>query len=194
MLELENKAAEHVKILFNKLHDEKLVYHNLAHTIQVVTRSEEMVQFYRLSEKERLIIMVAAWFHDTGHLFSKSLDHEKVSVEIMLDFLIINKCESDLIKSMADCIMATRLPSNPIQLSEQILCDADTYHLGTDEFLAINEKVRQELLLRDGIEMADWNKHSIEFLKMHRFYTSYCLEKLTPGKMNNLKQLESGSN
>jgi predicted metal-dependent HD superfamily phosphohydrolase len=191
MFELEDIAAAHVKVLFNKLHDEKLVYHNFSHTALVVEHAEEMVKYYKLSKQDRLIIMLAAWFHDTGHLFSKSLDHEKVSAEIMLDFLIANRCDNDLIRNAIDCIMATKMPANPVHLREQILCDADTYHLGTDEFPIMNERVKKELWLRDGIEFTDWQKHSLEFLKRHRFHTSYCQEKLTPGKMKNIRQLES---
>jgi predicted metal-dependent HD superfamily phosphohydrolase len=191
MFELEDIAAAHVKVLFNKLHDEKLVYHNFSHTAQVVAHADEMVKFYKLSKQERLIIMLAAWFHDTGHLFSTSLDHEKVSAEILLDFLVANRCENDLIRDAIDCIMATKMPSNPVHLREQILCDADTYHLGTDEFAIMNERVKNELKLRDGIEITNWNEHSLEFLKKHRFHTTYCQEKLMPGKMKNIRKLEN---
>jgi predicted metal-dependent HD superfamily phosphohydrolase len=190
MFELEDIAAAHVRVLFNKLHDEKLVYHNLSHTLQVVAHAEELVKYYKLPEKERLIVMLAAWFHDTGHLFANSIDHEQVSAEILLDFLITNRCEGDVIRDAISCIMATKMPSNPTLLREQILCDADTYHLGTDEFPIMNERVKQELLLREGIEIADWQTHSLAFLKKHRFFTSYCQEKLNPGKVKNIKLLE----
>lgn len=194
MVDLEAKAAAHVRNLFRASDNEKLVYHNLGHTIHVVDRAAEIMDFYKLASADRFIVAIAAWFHDTGHLFSQTSNHEKVSAEIMQDFLLLNKCEPAVVKSIADCIQATRFPSNPVSITEQILCDADTYHLGTDEFFATNERVRQELWLREGIKIEDWDRYSINFLKVHQFFTSYCREKLDPGKFHNIKVLESRIN
>lgn len=188
---LETKVAAHVQNLFHTSGNEQLVYHNLEHTTHVVERAAEIMDFSKLTDEDRLVVLIAAWFHDTGHLFSPISNHETVSAEVMRDFLLIHKCEHAFIKNIADCILATRFPPNPVTIMEQILCDADTYHLGTDDFFATNEKVRQELFLREGIKIEDWDRYSINFLKVHRFFTAYCQEKLNPGKESNIKTLEN---
>ena len=38
-------------------------------------------------------------------------------------------------------IMATKIPRNPKNLLQQIICDADTYHLGTKDFKETNKKI-----------------------------------------------------
>ena len=39
------------------------------------------------------------------------------------------------------------MPAVPSTLVEQIICDADTYHLGTEDFLHLDKLVWQELEL-----------------------------------------------
>ncbi len=36
----------------------------------VVKRTEEIAGHYYISEDDMLILFTAAWFHDTGHLFT----------------------------------------------------------------------------------------------------------------------------
>jgi predicted metal-dependent HD superfamily phosphohydrolase len=194
MLELEKIASAHVEMLFHELHDEKLLYHNLEYTIRLVGHTEGIAEFYKLSQKERFVTVVAAWFLHTGRLFSKTNEYAPVSAKIMQSFLTINKGEPEVIKKIAGCILATQMPTEPAHITEQILCDSNTYYLGTDEFDNCNEKIRQELRLRYSIEIADWQAYSIEFLKNHTYFTSYCRQKLNPGKLNNIKYLERRGN
>ena len=45
-----------------------------------------------------LVLNIAAWFHDTGHLFqNKMKDHEEKSVEVMQKFMNDNSMDKDLI-------------------------------------------------------------------------------------------------
>jgi hypothetical protein len=78
---------------------------------------------------------------------------------------------------------------------EKILCDADLYHLGTEEFKKTNEKVKQETELRTNSKIDNWTENSIKFLKTHKYFTDYCRQRLTSGKEENiryLKQLPDG--
>ena len=191
MIELQEKIVRYVVTLFEEHADARLVYHNLSHTELVVAHSKQLIDYYQLSEEENFIIQTAAWFHDTGHLFNKTLGHEEAGVALMRKFLVPLNCSSTSLDTIADCIMSTKMPCNPLHLKDQIMCDADTWHLGTEDFEVMNDKVRQELYLREGIEMENWIHHSLKFLKNHRYYTSYCKEKLIPGKIRNMKLLES---
>ncbi len=187
---LQEKVVSYVTSLYKAYANDTFVYHNLSHTIKVVTHAEELIGHYHFDATEKFIVRTAAWFHDTGHLFAKMRGHEEMSVEIMKKFLTGCQCNASFIYAITNCIMATKIPSNPIHLTEQIVSDADTWHLGTDDFFSTNEQVRQEMRLREGIEIVDWTAYSIDFLKRHTYFTSYCQDKLNPGKARNIKLLE----
>lgn len=55
----------------------------------------------------------------------------------MDEFLSQLSCNRSVIDEIAFCIIATRMPAMPTSLKQEVLCDADTYHLGTNEFLIL---------------------------------------------------------
>ena len=69
-------------------------------------------------------------------------------------------------------------------------CAMDTYHFGTAEFKRSDDLVK-EIELVTGSIPEHWIERSIAMLKNHRFHTSYCTERLEPGKMRNIAWLES---
>ena len=193
MEELQEKATGYVSFLFKEYTNPNLVYHNLSHTLRVVKRTGEIERHYHLSFREKFIVTTAAWFHDIGHLFGEIREHEQKSVDIMQAFLAANGCDHHIINQIAACILVTKFPSNPIGLTEQILCDADTYHLGTNEFLKSDELVKKEMLLR-GLQINDWDVHTLAFLQKHKYFTTYCQELLNNGKLENIRMLQSRIN
>jgi HD superfamily phosphodiesterase len=181
----------HVKKLFDAYHEPHLLYHNLAHTQQVVAHAYEIGHHYRLDDYSVFIIVSAAWFHDTGYLLGDALGHEEKSVLLFREFLAKFTIESAVMEATAACIMATKIPTNPTNLLEKIVCDADTYHLGTDDFKRINELVWQENELRLHTKVGNKHALTLQFLKAHRFYTSYCQLLLDRGKEKNIAWLEA---
>ena len=144
-----------------------------------------------LIENDKLIVCIASWFHDTGYLFTTPELHEAKGVELMRDFMKQENQDEDIIKSIEDCIMATRMPVHPNNLLQQILVDADSYHLGTKDFFTTNEQVYQENIHQQGyIGRQDWNKKAIRFLEKHQYFTNFCKEKLHERKKKNIRQLK----
>jgi predicted metal-dependent HD superfamily phosphohydrolase len=182
--------AAHVKQLFQTYHKPELLYHNLAHTQSVVNHAIEIAAHYTLTETELIELMAAAWFHDTGHLLGDIEAHEQKSVRLMLDFLIPKNADAEMLTSITAAIMATQMPARPFNLVEQILCDADTYHLGTAAFFETDQLVWDEMELRLHMKIEDRNAKSLHFLNIHRFFTSYCKQLLTEGKNSNIQQLK----
>lgn len=184
------KVETHVSDMFEQSHDPKLVYHNLDHTQKVVNRAKEIAGHYNLIETDMLIVYIAAWFHDAGYLFAEPAVHEEKSVELMRDFMK-EYPEEGLIKSIEECILATRGNTKPVNLLQQIVADADTYHVGTKEFNTTNFLVYKEHTMRNGsISMRDWNKQALKFLRNHQYYTSYCKDLLTDTKKKNIKRVK----
>lgn len=86
------------------------------------------------------------------------------------------------------------MPVHPITMLQMILCDADTYHLGTKEFIEIDNLVWQELELRTHKTYIQKITASIRFLQTHHYYTDYCVALLNEGKRMNLSVLENIQN
>jgi hypothetical protein len=84
------------------------------------------------------------------------------------------------------------MPQSPHSLIEQIICDADLSHLGTDDFERENKLLRKELILVHGknISKKEWRNENIRFLQAHRYFTDYCRERFEPVKQQHLKELQ----
>lgn len=184
------KIESHVTNLFEKQEAKGLYYHNLEHTKRVVARTKEIAAHYNVSEKEMLILYAAAWFHDTGYLYTHAEEHEEKSADIMRSYLA-DMAEPEVITAAAECIMATKPPQRPHNLLEEIICDADTYHLGTKDFKESNKQIRKEKVEKKGtiFTKIDWLRATIGFMEGHSFHTSYCRDLLNQKKQENIMKL-----
>lgn len=189
---IEKQAQLYAEQLFEKNNDEKLLYHNLDHTRNVVARCSEIAAEYNVTERQLLVLNIAAWFHDTGHLFSSCMKgHEEKSVDIMKKFMHENNADDEMINEVASCIMTTKIPRNPTNLIEEIICDADTYHFGTKEFKDTNKRMHEEFNLREHfVEKDKWNQGTYEMLTHHKYYTKYSKEMLNNKKEDNMLKLK----
>ncbi|HPH84852.1 MAG TPA: DUF5706 domain-containing protein [Ferruginibacter sp.] len=186
------EASQYVESLFEESKPLNLFFHNLRHTQTVVERSEEIGLFYKLPEKDMMLLLVAAWFHDTGYLFVEHAIHEEKSVDLMLDFIKPFQLPGDLVNEIEGCILSTRIPRNPNGMLQEIICDADTYHFGTTEFQQTNVQIFKELQHQKRCELTQlaFDETAMDMLKHHHFYTRYCRDLLNPGKKTNMKKLK----
>ncbi len=191
--EVYKKIESYVTSLFEKEKSKGLYYHNLDHTKQVVARTKEIAAHYNVSEKEILILYAAAWFHDTGYLFTQASEHEEKSVEVMRSYLESMIDDQEIISAAEDCIMATKPPQRPQNLLEQIICDADTYHLGTKSFKESNKLIRKERSVTKDVAITktEWIQATINFMEKHKFHTSYCKDLLDAKKQENIRKLKT---
>ena len=188
---IDKRIEDYVTGLFNQMHSPNLAYHNLDHTKAVVKYTQEIAGHYNVSEKEMLILFASAWFHDTGYLFTEPQKHEEMGVDVMKKFMKDIVEDEDMIVQISGCILATKTPNNPRNLLQQIICDADTYNLGTKHFKDTNKGIYEELKLRSpDATPHEFLSEAIQFLKDHSYYTNYCKELLNKGKEKNIKKLE----
>ena len=185
------KVENFVRGLYDKYGSDDLLFHNIKHTEKVVERAREIAAEYDLSPEHQGILYTAAWFHDTGHLFVDPVMHEVKSAELMKNYLIQLGVDQPFIKETEDCIMSTKLPRNPQTLLQEIICDADTFHLGTKEFKTTNKQIKKEYTLRNvSIPNQNWNQNALEFLEGHQYYTEYCRKLLNEEKQKNMEKLK----
>jgi predicted metal-dependent HD superfamily phosphohydrolase len=149
-----------------------LSYHNSQHTLDVLTQAENIAKLEGITDPEMLFFLkVAALTHDSGFT-EVYFNHEEKSCEIMRRELQSYQFPEEKLQFIAELIMATRMPQQPQNHLQQILCDADLDYLGRDDFFEISNRLREELIefgiLKDD---KDWDKKQVEFLEAHHYFT-----------------------
>src|SRR5690606_4343989 len=90
-------------------------------------------------------------------------------------------------------ILSTKVPQNPQNLLEEIICDADLYHLGSEGFLeqSLLLKREKEYSEQREIPLIDWLKQTRDFMLKHQYNTDYAKMIIQEGKEKNLKFLDA---
>ncbi|WP_214227471.1 Pycsar system effector family protein [Pedobacter sp. B4-66] len=189
--ELLDLLRAHVASLFQSHEDERFTYHNLHHTEQVVENVVRIANHYQLSDQDFFIVVASSWFHDMGYLFDCS-QHEMKGTSLANDFLSDKGVTPDIIEQVKGCIMATKMPQSPVGLLQEIVCDADLFHLGSDSFKERNRLMRKEAeaFIKHKIDKADWRIKTIALFKAHHYHTEFCQQLLNSKKAQNLAELE----
>ncbi len=170
--------------------DKKFVYHSISHTLRVVEKTIELATLEKVVDEDLEILLIAAWFHDTG--YSKDIKkHEKKSTEIASDFLS-KKNKTNLISKVSETILATQITVEPKNLLEEILKDADSSHIGSKNYNEFSELLKKEFQLTKDIYYSnyEWIENNINFLSLeHQFYTNSGIKLWAKQKNKNLVQL-----
>ena len=184
-VQLIEEISTEVISLFNHSQVNILMYHNVEHTKSVVKRTSEIAANYDLNDTELFILSAAAWFHDTGQLIGGTNLHEDRSVILMKKFLETKGIVKEIMDKIESCICATKLPQNPKSLLEEIICDADTYNLGTEAFIKTDELLKKEFELRN-MSIDNWEEKTLGLLLSHHYFTPYCQALLNKGREKNI--------
>lgn len=193
-LKKELKAvAQYTKSFFGDYNRPNLIYHNLNHTQDVAENAKLIADSYNLSDEEYYITIAAAWMHDLGYYVNNNaVNHEVESAKLAVDFLKERGFEENIIEGVRNGILATKLPQSPQTLPEQILCDADLFHLGTDAFTDRQKVLKREMefFKQDKIDKKIWLNDTFQLMMSHSYHTSYCQTLLNKKKEKNLKKLK----
>jgi len=180
---------ELLDILEQKL-PENLYYHNIKHTIDVVTEVELIGWAEGLKEEDILLLKLAALFHDSGHTIDYK-EHELHGASIAKDILTNYKYPQDQIETICRLIMSTKFPPEPKDLLEQVICDSDLDYLGRSDFIPVSNSLFQELKERNMIGTFDeWNQLQLNFIRQHQYYTDTALHLREVNKQSQIERLE----
>jgi len=165
----------------------ELQYHNVKHTIDVVTQVELIGKAENVSTESILLLKTAALFHDLGHI-STYENHEqeggKIAQKILPDF----GYTEEQISKIVELILATEMPPEPKDHLGKIMCDADLDYLGREDFVPVAYNLYRELRQMNKISsFEEWKKIQIDFIKQHYYFTETA-QKLR--EVNKQKQLE----
>lgn len=179
-----------VELMTNKL-PEQYVYHNLQHTLDVVSAAEEIAIHSNLETEQIEVVMAAAYLHDIGYIKNNE-QHENHSISLSREFLDQLGADEKYIEDVLGCIEATKLPQNPKNLPQQVLCDADLYHLSSGHYFEKAELLRTEFstIEKEVISESEWLDMSTVFIDNHQYFTDYGKRTLGPKKAKNLKKIQ----
>lgn len=189
------QVAQYVTSMFGGHADNGLPYHNKAHTQFVVDSAIQIANHYQLSDSDFFVVITAAWFHDTGYLKTRD-HHERESVIVADNYLRQQGIDQQTIARINQCIMATEMPQNPQNLLEEIICDADMFHFGSDNFSDKYKLLRKEIEIATNTEISkeEWRLKTVEFMEQHHYFTDYTNVLLNDKKKQNLEKLKERLN
>ncbi|MBS1517542.1 MAG: HD domain-containing protein [Bacteroidetes bacterium] len=184
-------AADFVFDLFKNKLQSIYVYHNLDHTEEVVEAIKKIGIKTGLNEEDLEIVTLAGWFHDTGFI-ERSENHEDISIEIARKFLTERNYNPDNISLIIGCINATRFPQAPTNILEEIICDADLFHIGSKNYFSKSDLLRLEWEKSSGkfYNEIEWLKINIDFLTAHKFFTKYAKKSCGDNKSELIVKLQ----
>lgn len=166
---------------------EDIYYHNVKHTIDVVTQTEIIALGEGVSEEELLLLKTAALMHDTGFTLDYH-EHEASSIELAREVLAYFDYSQSQIDTVVDLIQVTHPKARPVNKMQAILKDADLDYLGRSDFMAVSESLFKELQEHNGMmSEQEWNKRQCDFISGHKYYTETARKMR---QMNKEKQLE----
>lgn len=167
-----------------------LYYHNVKHTLDFIYVAEEIGRNEGINEEEMLLLKCAAVFHDAGFIVSYD-DNEKIGAKMAEETLQKNNFSPTQIETVKRLIIATKMPTKPIDLLEKIMCDADLDYLGRPDFIPISQNLFRELFERNKISTIDqWNKMQYKFIENHDYFTLTARKNRDMGKKLVLKELK----
>ncbi len=184
-------AQKHVFQFFKEKLKYIYVYHDYTHTFETAEAVEELGLGNGLKKKEIEMVQLAAWFHDTGYVDTVE-GHEQASLKYARAFLEEHEYPEEKIEIIENCILATKMPQSPQNIYEEVLCDADLYHLGNKNFFDKSNLLRIEWentnkLDGDGVENL---KFELDFLNQHRYHTPFAQLNLNQRKFKNITELK----
>ena len=167
-----------------------LTYHSREHTRDVVRQSERIAREESVTDKRKVFLLkIAALYHDTGFMETYS-NHEEKSCQIFLRDSISFGLTPAEIKEVTDLIMVTKIPQQPKNLLQRIICDADLDYLGRDDFELIGDKLRREFLVYGVVrDDEEWDRLQLKFLASHRYHTFSSQRDREPVKQMHLHSL-----
>ena len=182
------------EIILDKLErelPEYLFYHNVKHTVDVVTEVELIGWAEGCTDEEILILKTAGLFHDVGHTVAYD-DHEYHGTVIAKEMLPKFNYSPGQIEEICSIIMSTKLPPNPQNLLEEIICDSDLDYLGRSDFIPVSNTLFEELKAQNKMgSLNDWNKIQVKFISGHQYFTKTARSLREVNKQLQIERIQS---
>jgi exopolyphosphatase/pppGpp-phosphohydrolase len=169
----------------------KYYYHNVYHALDVFKSVAAYGSSENINGTELILLKTAAIFHDIGIIISYNT-HEEESVRIVHKVLPCFDYDNQQIELISQLIMATKIPTNPSNNLEKLICDADLDYLGRDDYLEISDRLRREWIVFNlkKYSVNEWFIFQYNFLITHKYYSQAARSLRDEGKSSNIKKIQ----
>lgn len=190
-MDLFARIQEHVIDKLQKGLPEKLTYHNVAHTLDVLKQAVVIAKKEGITDAEDLLLLkVSVLYHDTGFLYAYH-EHEDRSCVVATEELPAFGFTGPQVERVCNMIRATKVPQQPQNHLEQIICDADLDYLGRADFFEIGNNLYKEFMEQGVVrDFKEWNLLQIRFLESHRYFTKTSLKRREKVKLHYLQTIK----
>lgn len=166
-------------------------YHNVKHTVDVVTEVELIGWAEGCTDEEILLLKTAGLFHDTGITVSFD-NHELHGAEYARKVLPGYNYSPQQIERICSIIMATKLPPKPSDLLEEIICDSDLDYLGRSDFIPVSNTLFEELKAQNKMkDLNEWNRMQVKFISGHQYFTKTARSLREVNKQLQIERIQS---
>lgn len=182
-------AGRYIARLLAKQLSPDLLFHNFHHTLNVVRGVRIISRNLQLTSDQLEILLIAAWFHDSGHIKTYK-GHEMESQQLAKVFLERHQYPSEKTAEVLACIGATQMPQQPQNLLQQVICDADLFHLSLPEYPHLQHQLREEWgrVLNKTYTEEEWLEENLSFLEHHQYFTTFGQKVLAKKKWKNIEK------
>jgi len=167
------------KYILKRLREElpdNLHYHDINHTIDVCAAVERLALMEGVEGDDIFLLKTAALYHDGGFV-EEYAKNEPIGARMAREVLPQFGYDEAQIQKIEELILATRVPQQPKNKLEEIICDADLDYLGRDEFHFIADKLKRELMERNIIQNdIEWDTLQVKFLEAHHYFTGTAIK------------------
>ena len=191
-IDLIQKAMDYVTGLMAERLPATMTFHNMQHTLDVSDAVQLICTEEKLTPVECLVVQMAAVFHDSGYLFTYS-GHEEASMGIAGTYLLQESWTAGMIDEVVSCIAATKMPQNPKNRIQEVICDADMYHFTRKDYPEYAARLKTEWghHLNKHADDLEWDKSNLAVLCSHRYFTKYAQTFWQPLKQQNIQLLQT---
>ena len=167
---LVQQAQATVEPLLKNNLDPRLTYHTLAHTTYVVKQAHALADAAKLAPADTELLLVAAWFHDTGYLDTYD-GHEYKSMARAEAWLREKQIDAARIEVVKNLIRATHRNEEATTELEKMMVDADMSNLAAEDFRSRAELIRTEweLSLGKSYTNPEWAELQLDFMLAHKY-------------------------
>ena len=183
------KAERHIIRVLEQGLSEKLHYHSIEHSIDVVKAVERLALLEGITDEGLFLLKTAATYHDAG--FVEQYDkNEPIGARLAEEILPKYGYTDQHIATIKELIYVTQIPHQPKNKLEEIMCDADLDYLGRDDFHDIADRLRRELREHGKIDSdRKWDEIQIHFLTAHRYFTDTAITTRQEKKLENIQEI-----
>lgn len=185
------KAERHIIKVLQKGLSDKLHYHSIEHTKDVVKAVERLALMEGVTDEGLFLLKSAATYHDAGFV-EQYEKNEPIGARLAEEILPKYGYTEQHINTIKELIFVTQIPHQPKNKLEEIICDADLDYLGREDFHEIADRLRRELREHGKIDSdRKWDEIQVQFLTSHRYFTETAIKTRREKKLKNLDEIKA---